>query len=395
METGASDAMCFFAVKTLPAISICSFHDPASPRHRKPHPFVMNKNWWILCLAALSIMTIDVDVARAQDYDDTEAWLRHQLGLRTSQRRDNAEMKRLVSPLSQSTIDSVVKVYSGDRPVALGTIVAAEGYVLTKRSELTGDPIRVRMSDNRLLPGRIAAVRRSSDLGLIKIESDETFTPVTWVDQTPTAGSFLISPGRTGRTIGIGAIGSRRVRVEHKGRLGVQLVSAERSGATVRGVQPGSGADQAGIEQGDRIVAINGRQQPDRFAVVNTLSKMYPGEVVALTIVRGEDRLEMDARLRDLSVLQETENDARVNGPRSARLSGFDDVFQHDTVLNPDECGGPILDSDGRVIGMNIARAGRVVSYALPASVIMEDLAGMLNEARGSVLDQNTVAGQR
>jgi serine protease Do len=42
-------------------------------------------------------------------------------------------------------------------------------------------------------------------------------------------------------------------------------------------------------------------------------------------------------------------------------------AFQHDTVLRPADCGGPIVDLDGRVIGFNIARAGRTESYALPA----------------------------
>ncbi len=322
-------------------------------------------------------------VARAQNaFDDTPEWLRERLGMQTSQRRDNAAMKRLVAPIAESSRGAIVKIYSGDDAVAMGTIVAADGYLVTKRSELTGDPIRVRMSDGRMLPGRVASVRRTSDLALIKIESDETFEAVRLEDRTPPEGSFLISPGRTGRTIGIGVVGSGRIAVEHQGRLGVVLVSTEQQGAAVNVVQAGSGAELAGIERGDRIVAVNGRTTSDKSQVVGTLSQMYPGDTVQLTIVRGAARLEMDARLRDLRVLEETENDARVNGPRNDRLSGFADVIQHDTVLNPDECGGPIMDIQGRVVGINIARAGRVVSYALPASVVMTETSGMLNEAR-------------
>jgi S1-C subfamily serine protease len=85
-----------------------------------------------------------------------------------------------------------------------------------------------------------------------------------------------------------------------------------------------------------------------------------------------------------MGVLQESESDSRVNGPRNIRLSGFDRVIQHDTVLDPDECGGPVLDTAGRVIGMNIARAGRVVSYSLPSSLILPEMVSMLEEARGS-----------
>ena len=43
--------------------------------------------------------------------------------------------------------------------------------------------------------------------------------------------------------------------------------------------------------------------------------------------------MDVDASIRDLKVMQESESDARVNGPRNVRLSGFDQVMQHDTVL--------------------------------------------------------------
>jgi S1-C subfamily serine protease len=67
------------------------------------------------------------------------------------------------------------------------------------------------------------------------------------------------------------------------------------------------------------------------------------------------------------------------------RLSGFERVIQHDTVLNPEECGGPVLDSQGRAIGINIARAGRVVSYLLPSSLILPEMLQMLEEARANL----------
>ena len=46
-------------------------------------------------------------------------------------------------------------------------------------------------------------------------------------------------------------------------------------------------------------------------------------------------------------------------------------VLQHDTVLRPNQCGGPVVNLDGQAVGVNIARAGRVASYALPASVVL------------------------
>jgi S1-C subfamily serine protease len=82
--------------------------------------------------------------------------------------------------------------------------------------------------------------------------------------------------------------------------------------------------------------------------------------------------------------MQESESDAKVNGPRSARLTGFEQVIQHDTVLDTNECGGPVLDTLGRVVGINIARAGRVVSYSLPSSLVLPEMVSMLEEARAA-----------
>jgi len=48
----------------------------------------------------------------------------------------------------------------------------------------------------------------------------------------------------------------------------------------------------------------------------------------------------------------------------------FELALQHDTVLQNWQCGGPLVDLDGRAVGLNIARAGRVASYALPAELV-------------------------
>ncbi len=39
-------------------------------------------------------------------------------------------------------------------------------------------------------------------------------------------------------------------------------------------------------------------------------------------------------------------------------------------MLKPQECGGPVIDLDGKAVGVNIARAGRVESYAIPSEVL-------------------------
>lgn len=302
--------------------------------------------------------------------------------------RGNGKMVRLVEPVAQGADGSVVQVLSGGRPVALGTIVAADGYVLTKRSELSGDPIRVRLADNRLFPARVAAVRRRNDLALLYVDAGVPMKPLTFSNRVPPIATFLFSPDRRGRPIGIGVVGTKPRRVDDQGRLGVVLRDDQRGRARVDEVEPRSGADRAGIRPGDLIVGVNG-STANRHGVQERLKLMYPGDRVRLTILRPDDEestrlstLEIDARIMEYALMMETDSDVRVNGPRNARLSGFDSVIQHDTVLDPDECGGPILDSAGRAVGINIARAGRVVTYAIPSSLLNNEIDSMLAEAR-------------
>ena len=41
------------------------------------------------------------------------------------------------------------------------------------------------------------------------------------------------------------------------------------------------------------------------------------------------------------------------------------------------DCGGPLVDTDGRAVGVNIARALRVTTYALPAGVVRDTISAI------------------
>ena len=44
----------------------------------------------------------------------------------------------------------------------------------------------------------------------------------------------------------------------------------------------------------------------------------------------------------------------------SRRATGFGEVIQHDGIVPAQNVGGPVTDSHGRVVGLNIARADRM-----------------------------------
>jgi serine protease Do len=68
----------------------------------------------------------------------------------------------------------------------------------------------------------------------------------------------------------------------------------------------------------------------------------------------------------------------RMSGRMSQRRAGFPQAIQHDTVLEPEQCGGPVVNLAGQAVGLNIARAGRVETYAVPADVVK----GLIRELR-------------
>jgi S1-C subfamily serine protease len=63
-------------------------------------------------------------------------------------------------------------------------------------------------------------------------------------------------------------------------------------------------------------------------------------------------------------------NNDLMSGDVSKRRSGFPRVLQHDIPGNGKIVGGPLLDIDGRCLGMHIARANRAENFAIP----VEDL---------------------
>ena len=61
-----------------------------------------------------------------------------------------------------------------------------------------------------------------------------------------------------------------------------------------------------------------------------------------------------------------------MSGRFSGRRTNFKRVLQHDIGLSERTVGGPLLDLNGRCVGMNIARANRSETFAVPAKELRE-----------------------
>lgn len=267
-----------------------------------------------------------------------------------------------------------VRVLVEGEPAAMGVVVREDGWVLTKASRVEGT-LACRLLDGRVLKAEPEHVWPEHDLALLKVEGSG-LTAVQWSDRgDPGVGEWLATSGQRSSPLGVGivSVGRRSIPlVKLTGVLGVRLDDAD-GPATIAEVFEGSAAERAELQVGDVVFRINDEETPDRETMVRTIRGHEPGETVRLRVKRGEDELQFEAMLSHPfgQFLSRIAEQNQMGGELSKRRSGFPAVIQHDTVLSPDDCGGTVVDLDGRAVGINIARAGRTESYAIPAAVIL------------------------
>ncbi|MFP6737576.1 MAG: PDZ domain-containing protein [Planctomycetota bacterium] len=290
--------------------------------------------------------------------------------------RDHANIHAPLKTILSGLGNCAVRVYCDGKKAALGTVVSGKGEVLTKASEMRGK-IECRLADGSSLPARVVAVSQRHDLALLQLEGSRIgkLNPVQFsMEEPPPVGSFIatVSPG--GGVIALGVISVAPRGLKQRGILGISFSQREDS-ARLGQVFPGTGAAKAGLKVGDEILEIDGKPVSSGREVAELLGRKVPGDKVHLKIRREDKDLEIDAKMGSNIEPDRQNRLNRMNllaGPLSQRRSNFPAVLQHDTYLFPNECGGPLVNLEGKVIGINIARSGRVESYALPSAETFE-----------------------
>jgi serine protease Do len=291
--------------------------------------------------------------------------------LRDSEMKDGTQVHEAFRQVVARVNASTVAVLVGGRQIALGVIVSPDGYILTKASDLSDD-LQCRIRGRGVVPAVIAGLHARYDVALLKVDLAD-LPAVEWAEgRDLRVGQWLATPGLDDLPVAVGIVSvGRRPIPPEKGVLGMQL-SEGVSGPKVTHVVPGSAAARAGVQIGDVIVKAGDQRVDNPQAFDQLLHKLAPGDSVSVVVRRGGKQLTVRAVVARANGTPQSRGYwmNRLSGRISHRRTGFPQAIQHDTVLNPEMCGGPVVDLSGKAVGINIARAGRVETYAVPADTV-------------------------
>lgn len=331
-------------------------------------PTSQRKDWrvaWIL-LSAMLVCWFAVPRSYSQER------------LSASQYKSGPATRRAFRDLISESRQGIVEVFEKEKPRALGAIMSEDGEILTKASELQGDELRCELQDGRSFDAKVIATDRDTDLALLKI-STSNLPVLKWDDGAtrPEVGQWFVTPGLTELPVSVGVVSVAEYTIPPgRGVLGVSLANEE-DGPRITKVFKNTGADKAGLKVGDIVTRVADETVKTANSLSSRISQLRPGDSLKLYILRNEKELEVLAILghppEDMVNLPQRRGNFqnRLGGQLSLRRHGFTSIIQHDSVLAPHECGGPVIGLTGKVLGLNIARGGRTESYALPAKTVL------------------------
>ncbi|YCM45536.1 PDZ domain-containing protein [Verrucomicrobiaceae bacterium 227] len=282
----------------------------------------------------------------------------------------NSEAKEVVFP-----------IYAGRQRLAYG-ISLGEGRLLAKASEVAVNAVIYTVdSDRQSLRASIEGVYPEEDLAVLSVP-DLKAPAAKWADASQLAeGSFLtaIRPDGEVQAMGVLSVQERSLRTADQGFLGIQMdPRAVGNGVRVEAVVRDSAAAEVGIAAGDVITMISGEEVKGFFELSNRLRRLTNGEKPELKLIRGDKEFTVTPTLqgREISDRRSGQLDQmdRMSGTRSQVRGNFANVIQSDMELEATDSGLPVVDLEGRIVGMVIAREGRISTLILPGDNVAEIL---------------------
>ncbi|MEM9411070.1 MAG: PDZ domain-containing protein, partial [Planctomycetota bacterium] len=252
--------------------------------------------------------------------------------------------------------------------------------ILTKASEMRGK-LMCEFEDGSRYKPEVFGIDPDTDLVLLKINKENLRAVKLESDLNSFVGSWMATVGIKEVPVSIGIVShvARNIKnnVPNDAIIGIIpeiQENPDNNGVRINRVFTDSPAERSGLLVNDVIIQIDDEPIENRIKLLEQLSKYQPGDGINLKIRRGDEEKEVALILGKRKVNPMMDRGAiqnRMGSTLSKRRSNFPLAIQHDSTLNANECGGPIINIDGKVVGINIARDGRVSSLALPNEVVI------------------------
>ncbi len=332
-----------------------------------------------------------------QESSPSAPWFQRRRGEQNRANRYEKDSRRAMAefrPVVEDARDSVVTLYGKDgQQLALATIVTADGHALTTASALgSGEGVEAEFSDGRVAGVSVLDTAKNYNIALLKLDA-KNLKPIQWnlAPEVP-VGTLLAaaSPDEDPLAIGVVSVRPRNLDSSKKGFLGVGMDGVP-EGVRISRVTPDSAADKAGLKENDIITALDGKPIRTPKDLTDYITSRKAEDEVHIGFLRDQEDKVAVATLKsrddmfgagpDGQRLTETEfkriqrqsdQTARMGVRGSDVADGFPAAMQNDLNLSPNQCGGPAVDLDGKAVGLNIARAERTKTYAIPAADITQ-----------------------
>jgi serine protease Do len=308
-----------------------------------------------------------------------------------------------------------VVVRDGVVEVAQGLAVDPDGWVVTKRTLVDGRAdLNCRLfwtaSGEVIVAAKVAALSAEHDLALLRLDpaavrkiNPKGLIMPKWAEAQPRVGQFVAWAGDSLRfAVVAAATGKEDVPYPDVAQLPLNVEEGPKGEPVVFPEKISISAEMDPFRRlfrkGDVVTHLNGTPTPTFKVFVDVHMKQtyavgadgkydsdrpakgsFAGEPVVVTVLRGGKPVPVRAAKVHSAISGPL---TWFKAPKSLRRDGFPGVFAHDGWVKPEECGGPVLDREGRVVGLNIARADDARTLAIPADVLRKVVAEMRKSAK-------------
>jgi S1-C subfamily serine protease len=260
------------------------------------------------------------------------------------------------------------------RDVVLGAVVRADGWIATIASMLPAQP-QCRLSDGWIVDAQVVGMDSAFDLALLKIRV--TGLPaVRWAEKPPLVrGTILAAVGTPENPLGIGVVSVPRRDLPGPFPTHVRRPTILPQPLWIAGQTTAGGyvvdmcSANAGFLRGDIILSIAGREIHSEKDAHDCVDGHQAGERLPVRLIRDGKRLDLS-----LELVAEPMTNAKP-------YADFPTLFEHDIPVSLGQCGGPLIDLNGKAVGITMYR-GTYGCMAIPGDCVERLLPELMKPGR-------------